>query len=446
MQHATRNTLKARNFSRAPSFFILFFALLFWIGCENEILSLDKSHSKSTSSAESFQHLAKEISTSDFLRNIEHQNNGENLFAKTKELNMGNVSLRSSLSSIMDSTLLADPLLTLAYPSLDYYPNETVNEHAALGDYVIWLPQDYELTGTIEAYDTTGTLVTIDAVNYDTTARYCIIKHSEEYVAINEGLGETSFGDPIPSSTTLAAIPIEHEVGSWDLYYTQDFYNAFSFDNNFGDDTSVSALEYFNAELDGLRYRLARHNFIAGGFGPAVPRSPCACEDFDWERDCDKDFDVLNRINVGSRKATWKIEHWTDGPRIEFRAIYYVWIRSQASFSEVNVYISGKRHEFHGKWPLVNRTIAIWEKPTAGEPNNMPTKWLEEPKYEDPRPISFSYDGNTVTTQIMPETFEMGDYLIPYSDPYCEGEKYKVWVHINSNMPNDGFFFEERKR
>jgi len=76
----------------------------------------------------------------------------------------------------------------------------------------------------------------------------------------------------------------------------------------------------------------------------------------------------------------------------------------------------------------------------------MPTKWLEEPKYEEPRPISFTYDGNSVSTLIIPETFELGDYLIPYSDPYCEGEKYKVWSYINSNKPNDGFFFEEIKR
>lgn len=418
-----------------------------------KVLNLDNSHSKSTSSAESFQHLAKELSTSDFLKNIEHQDEGENLFAKTKELNMGNVSLRSSLSSIIDSTLLANPLLTLAYPSLDYYPNETVNEHAALIDYFLWLPQDYEVSGTIQAYDTTGALVTIDVVNYDTTARYCVIKHSEEYVALNEGLGETSFGDPIPSSEILGEIPVEFEIGSWDLYYTQDIYNAFAYDNEYGDDTSVLASEYFDPNADISLNRIARQNYIrmggngsSGSGGTADPRSPCACDEFDWERDCDKDSEVLHRVNVGSRAATWAIESFWDGPKIEFRAVYYVWVRSQASFSEVNVYITGKRHEFHGKWPLVGREIALWEKPTAGEPDIMPTKWLEEPKYEDPRPITFTYDGNTVSTEIIPETFQMGDYLIPYSDPYCEGEKYKVWTFINPDMPNDGFFFEQRKK
>jgi len=445
MQHATRNTLKARNFSRAPSFFILFFALLFWIGCENEILSLDKSHSKSTSSAESFQHLAKEISTSDFLRNLEHQNNGENLFAKTKELNMGNVSLRSSLSSIMDSTLLADPLLTLAYPSLDYYPNETVNEHAALVDYIIWLPQDYELTGTIEAYDTTGTLVTIDAVNYDTTARYCIIKHSEEYVAINEGLGETSFGDPIPSSTTLAAIPIEHEVGSWDLYYTQDFYNAFSFDNNFGDDTSVSALEYFNAELDGLRYRLARHNFIAGGFGPAVPRSPCACEDYDWERDCDKDIENLYRINTRSRSATWALEGWLWGPNLEFRAIYLFWRENENAFREVNKAVKIRRSHLHGKWPITNLALTVFAKPTVTDPNDLPVRWYEYKGSITLSQVGVSYSGVETSISVDVESYYMGDYLIPYSDPYCEGEDYKVWAFPDPEVPDDGFFFTQRK-
>ena len=451
MQHATRNKVKEdKSLWRWASFFILFFALVFFPGCEDEILNIDNNKKSST---EYFQVLAKELSTSDFLKNIEHQDDGENLFAKTKDLNMGNVSLRSSLSSIIDSTLLANPLLTLAYPSLDYYPNETVNEHSALIDYVLWLPQDYEVTGTVQAYDTTGTLVTIDAVNYDTTARYCVIKNSEEYVALNEGLGETSFGDPIPSSEILGEIPVEFEIGSWDLYYTQDIYNAFAYDNEFGDDTSVLASEYFDPNADISLNRIARENYIrmggngsSGSGGTANPRSPCSCEESTWERDCDKDFDVLNRINVGSRDATWKIEHWTDGPKIEFRAIYYVWIRSLGSFSEVNIYITGKRHEFHGKWPLVNRTITLWEKPTVGEPNIMPTKWLEEPKYEEPRPISFTYDGNSVSTLIIPETFELGDYLIPYSDPYCEGEKYKVWSYINSNKPNDGFFFEEIKR
>jgi hypothetical protein len=211
----------------------------------------------------------------------------------------------------------------------------------------------------------------------------------------------------------------------------------------------VSALEYFNAELDGLRYRLARHNFIAGGFGSggtATPRSTCACEEFDWERDCDKDFEMLSKINVGSRDATWELESFLDGPRIEFRAIYYVWMAELDKLHEINVFIIGKRRVFHGKWPQVNRIIAKWSKPQSGEIDYWPTKWVEEPKYDEPRDVTFSYDGNSVSTQIIPETVEMGDYLIPYSDPYCEGEKYKVWVHINSNMPNDGFFFEERKR
>ena len=74
MQHATRNKVKEdKSLWRWASFFILFFALVFFPGCEDEILNIDNNKKSST---EYFQVLAKELSTSDFLKNIEHQDDG----------------------------------------------------------------------------------------------------------------------------------------------------------------------------------------------------------------------------------------------------------------------------------------------------------------------------------------------------------------------------------
>lgn len=146
-----------------------------------------------------------------------------------------------------------------------------------------------------------------------------------------------------------------------------------------------------------------------------------------------------------SRDATIALEAFLSGPNLEFRAVYLFWIKNRSALSEINKVIRIRRSRLHGKWPITNLPLIVWEKPTGTDPFHLPVRWYEDPNRVQIDQVTVEYEGVEVGINIDVDSYYMGDYLIPYSDNYCEGEDYKVWSYPNPNKPDDGFFFTQRK-
>jgi len=320
-----------------------------------------------------------------------------------------------------------NPLLTVGFPSLDYFTSEEVLNHKNQIDYWTFLPQDLE-GETIEAYDKNGNLTTIASVP-DKSKRYCVVKQSEVYYAIIKG-STTYSGNTKPSSIGLFEPDLQ--VANFDLFNFVNYYNALAVDRG-TDFDRIDPNGFFDDDYD----------------GPDITvRGECECSESDIERDCTEGDEMLYRIGSTSYSDTYQYETFFHGPNIEFRKIFAYYDDSIEEVIPVNTGIVIRRHLTTPSFEINKRMYGEWDEEVNGD--QMVSHWVEEKKgngivlsvklspkiKKGDNEISRGEVGVNVDLQDV--NYNLGNSLIQYSDEYCgEGRQYKVW------FGSEGFFFFE---
>jgi len=333
----------------------------------------------------------------------------------------------------LDSISMLNPMITIAYPSLAFHEGESLEQHLQQIDYIVLLYDlDPDEEKTLTALTPSGQSVTISSI-FDETKRYCVIKYSEELIAVNAVTNKTYYGSNVPINLSMFTPTVT--IGDYKMYKNEDFLNA----------------AYQSGQvLSGL--------ITSPPVDPPITWPPVSPPS-----GCDRDVlrkDELHKIKFSGLDCIRNYESGFHLPTLELVVAYAIPRYNGGSvavdlvFKDVRIH--WKHCSTHYSDPLA-LDIVTWNKTLYGYGDTWQVLWIERDYWDAVSGeftlgfnVSFKLPGdNTLGVNVgykvtrQKKDKQLGTSLIEYCDAaHNEGVEYKV----ASCNESGGFWFKEHIR
>lgn len=345
----------------------------------------------------------------------------------------------------LNDLVLNNPLITIAFPSYAFRDHESFEEHLSNIDYTVLLFDNPDDVNYLVALNSNNQIVNISS-KFNEEKNYCVIKSSEQYLAMNTGNNASPFGEMMPSN--LAQFTPQLSIGPFNIYWTIEGDIAQMIDRGELDD--IPEYDYL-VQLNSCD-RDEYEEYLD-------PRDGEGCDEL-CDRDCPpKTKDELHRIKWSSKKAVKVYENGFHLPNLELYSHYVIPTFISTNKVEVKVlpkYIVGHWKDMTGDWsePLKLEIVEWALEENMAE--DWQVTWFERDywntvteKFSIGFSVTGSYEGTEASAtvgydlSIKKKDKCIGSSMIEYCDPAL-GEGYEY--HPFSFLPDGsdgGFWFRE---